>query len=389
MYSGTDTSTADSVVKVDVELQANQSEIDKIKGQITNEFNDVVVTPTSNSPSTKTTTTTVTAKELNPMQQAQKEISALTEEALTADEARRKVIKEEIADLQKQVKAYKQIQDYVTGKGTAAQVIEEKVSKPLSVSDMITQEREKMGAQQTALDSTTLSTLLRDSIQNNIDVGTLLDSPTLEIQAGIDVPEATWQGIIDQYNELREQIGLDPIQVNLETGKNEVAKQMKSDWKDAAGAVQSLGSALQSIEDPAAKVIGIIAQAIATVALTFSKSLAGTVTPWDWIAAAAAGTATMISTITAIKSATAGNYAEGGIVPGNSFSGDNLTANVNSGELILSMAQQDNLTSLMMQGSEGGQVAPSLPFVTADKIVLGINNWGKRNGYGELVFSRR
>jgi hypothetical protein len=71
---------------------------------------------------------------------------------------------------------------------------------------------------------------------------------------------------------------------------------------------------MAGIEDPAAKVLGIVAQAIATVALTFSKSLAGTVTPWDWIAAAAAGTATMISTISAIHSAT--GFANGGIVPG-------------------------------------------------------------------------
>ena len=50
------------------------------------------------------------------MQQAQKEISALTEEALTADEGRLEVIKKEIAALQEQVNVYKSIQDFVQGK---------------------------------------------------------------------------------------------------------------------------------------------------------------------------------------------------------------------------------------------------------------------------------
>jgi hypothetical protein len=132
-------------------------------------------------------------------------------------------------------------------------------------------------------------------MKNGIDVSSLgLESIAEQIGKGIDVPTDKWEEIYDGYKELCEQIGAEPIEINFETGKargNDIAKDMKNDWKDAAGAVQSLGSALQGIEDPAAKVMGIVAQAIATVALTFSKSLAGTVTPWDWIAAAAAGTA--------------------------------------------------------------------------------------------------
>lgn len=39
----------------------------------------------------------------------------------------------------------------------------------------------------------------------------------------------------------------------------------------------------------------------------------------------------------------AGHYAQGGIVPGKSYAGDNVPAYVNSGELILNRAQQDNI----------------------------------------------
>lgn len=46
----------------------------------------------------------------------------------------------------------------------------------------------------------------------------------------------------------------------------------------------------------------------------------------------------------------AGHYAQGGIVPGTSYSGDNVPAYVNSGELILNRAQQSNLARQLTAG---------------------------------------
>lgn len=43
----------------------------------------------------------------------------------------------------------------------------------------------------------------------------------------------------------------------------------------------------------------------------------------------------------------------GGIVPGNSYSGDKMLARVNSGELILNMAQQNNLAGALQSGTNG------------------------------------
>ena len=332
------------------------------------------------------------AKELNPMQQAQKEISALTEEALTADEARRKVIKEEIADLQKQVEAYKQIQDYVTGKGTAAQVSEAKVNKPLTVDEMRAKAQADLEAQNTAVDSSILSALLKDSVKSGVDVGNLLDSANLEIQAGIDVPDETWQAILDKYNELREQIGEEPITIDFNTGKiAEDGKKADKTWKDAASAVQSVGSAFSQIEDPAAKAMGTVMQAIASIALGFAQASAqaGSMGPWAWLAFLAAGAAATATTISTIHSLT--GFAEGGIVPGNNFSGDNLHTvdyGINSGELILNRSQQSTIASALMDADNARGGYAGAPYVTGEKIVLGINNYARRSGRGELVFSK-
>ena len=158
-------------------------------------------------------------------------------------------------------------------------------------------------------------------------------------------------------------------------------------WSNAGASIQTVGGALQSIDNPMAQVIGMIAEAIATVALTFAKSLKGTMTPWDWIAAAAAGTATMISTIAAIKSATAGTYANGGIVGGSSYSGDNLLVGVNSGEVILNQAQSANLASKLTSGTEGG--GECRPYLDGETVWLGLSRHLKRIGKGEIVTARR
>ena len=410
LYSGTDTSTADSVVKVDVELQANQSEIDKIKGQITNEFNDVVITPTSNNPSTKTTTTTTTTtvKELNPMQQAQKEISALTEEALTADEGRLEIIRQEIAALQHQVDVYKQIQEYAQGgrekwniqvgdrkafESEQRRRFDENTVTPSRLQVMEASVMKEMRVEDAKVDTETLHTLLKDALQNSIDT-TSLDLTTIadQIGEGINVPDDTWQAILDKYNELRDQIGEEPITIDFNTGKiAEDGKKADKTWKDAASAVQSVGSAFSQIEDPAAKAMGTVMQAIASIALGFAQASAqaGSMGPWAWLAFLAAGAAATATTISTIHSLT--GFAEGGIVPGNNFSGDNLHTvdyGINSGELILNRSQQSTIASALMDADNARGGYAGAPYVTGEKIVLGINNYARRSGRGELVFSK-
>ena len=184
---------------------------------------------------------------------------------------------------------------------------------------------------------------------------------------------------------------MNAVNKSLNNQKKDV-KDVANEWSGVASAIGAVGNAMSSIEDPAAKVLGIVAQAIATVALTFSKSLAGTVTPWDWIAAAAAGTATMISTISAIHSAT--GYAEGGMIKGNSYSGDNLMAmgpngaliGLNAGEIVLNKSQQNNLASQLQGG--GMQGLNLTATIRGEQIRLALNNNGRRTGRGEYVQSR-
>ena len=99
------------------------------------------------------------------------------------------------------------------------------------------------------------------------------------------------------------------------------------------------------------QVAGIVAQAVATVALSFAQALKSTKHWIEWLAFGASGLTTMLTMISSIKQATSGSYAQGGIVGGSSYSGDRLLANVNSGEMILNSRQQRNLFNLLDTGT--------------------------------------
>lgn len=177
-----------------------------------------------------------------------------------------------------------------------------------------------------------------------------------------------------------------PAKLEINTGNTQQqSKEMAKDWQQAASAIQSVGSAMQQIEDPAVKVAGTVAQAVATIALAYAEAsamAAKTTGPWGWIAFAATGLATMLTTISSIKSATKG-FSEGGIVRGLSKSGDNNIIGVNDSELILNRAQQGIIASQLSSERDSGVYRPS--YISGEQIYLALNRYTRRTGRGEIV----
>ena len=175
----------------------------------------------------------------------------------------------------------------------------------------------------------------------------------------VELLDTSKEALEEEMEELRKRLGLEPIKLGVQVGTDgkgtvETAKQTEKAWGAAANAISAIGGALQQIEDPSAKVAGIIMQAVANIALGFATATtqAAAGGPFAWIAATVAGISNMIAAVTAIKQVTsAGKFAEGGLVGGNSYSGDNLTASVNSGELILNRAQQNTIASQLQGGA--------------------------------------
>lgn len=264
-------------------------------------------------------------------------------------------------------------------------------STPMSLEDKI---RISVSDSITALDETTLTNLMEFKIRNGLEN---LDIKSDYLQQAIfgdriNIPDDYWIQLEKEINTQLAALNIAPIKIDVNTG--EITKQAKSlnkDWMAAASAIQSVGSAMQSIEDPAMKVIGTIAQAIASIALGAGQAIEAksreTGNKWEWIAFAASATATMISTIAAVKSNTKG-FEQGGIVPGNRWSGDNLSTadyGINSGELILSRAQQGVIARELQANNSGSEMQP---YLDVEKIWLGLSHYTKRTGKGEIITSR-
>lgn len=244
------------------------------------------------------------------------------------------------------------------------------------------------------VDANTLSNLVKVAIQDGVDLAsTGIDAKELweRIVSGDNIEDADWESLVAKINEKLEEMDLAPIKLDVDTGNIvKDANNFDKVWKKAANSVQQVGRAISSIEDPAAKVMGTIAQAVASIALGAAEAIKSYKSKgfgWDWVAFAASATATMISTISAVHNAT--GYAEGGIIKGNSYSGDNIPADtfVNAGELVLNRSQQGALAEQLTESNSGGMVAGS-PYVTGEIIFLGLNNYLRRNGYGELITTR-
>ena len=201
----------------------------------------------------------------------------------------------------------------------------------------------------------------------------------------VELLDTSKEKLKEDMEELRKRLGLEPIKLGVQVGTDgkgtvETAKQTEKAWGAAANAISAIGGALQQIEDPSAKVAGIIMQAVANIALGFATATtqAAAGGPFAWIAATVAGIANMISAVTAIKQVTsAGKFAEGGLVGGNSYSGDNLTASVNSGELILNRSQQNVIASQLQGGASKIRVEG---IVSGPNILLAGSNYALQTG---------
>lgn len=236
------------------------------------------------------------------------------------------------------------------------------------------------------LDTATTAGEYKTATEGIANTTKLVGSQQHALQMGWDL------GLTQAFDEQIANLEIQPITVPVEfdTDLGKSSKEMEKSWSAAANAIQSVGSSLASIEDPAAKVMGTIAQAIATMALSYAQaSSAAAQNPanagWGWIAFAATGLATMMSSIAAIKEATAGSYAEGGIIPGNNHS-DGLLAAVSSGELILNTAQQDRVAAAL---SSNGCFAGRLEaIVTGEQLRLVLNNNSRRRNKGEYLTTK-
>ena len=249
-------------------------------------------------------------------------------------------------------------------------------------------------------DLTTLKTLITEQVKNGLQIDpNFAQSMFKNILAGKDIENTTWQAQVDNINKNRTVNGRTPLKINYKTGEkeNDKEKEKKTTSEEQLQGIQTMVGSLQSIAGGINQ-LGIELPKELTNIFGVLQTITGIV-----------GAIQSMQTVGAFlgifhnggvvpafaQGGLIGRAADGMMIPGNSMSGDRLRLpvdggrgmiGVNSGELILNRAQQGVIASAL-QGSNNQQTSGS-PYVTGEMIFLGLNNYLKSTGRGEMMTSR-
>ena len=273
-------------------------------------------------------------------------------------------------------------------------------------------------------DTSALSNMIQVAIKNGFDMSSLGGMDVniwKQLLANQDVPTEELQAMIDKINAWFEEKGI-KLKFGLDANTGEVKEEKKSKSNDDTitkaskalsglssikGGLDQIGIKLPSeIEKAIAVMQGVMAviQGVNTIISIFSTSTAAA-----QIVSVNANTAALIANTSALITNSATNFIpfrNGGIVPafktggivphaaigyevpGHDYS-DATPVMVSSGELILNRSQQGNLASQLEQARQESYGGGGTPYVQGELIYLGVNNFLKRSGRGEIVTSKR
>lgn len=230
-----------------------------------------------------------------------------------------------------------------------------------------------------------LNPLIDKARQLGQELGRSLDLKGLDFSALTKLTEEL-QKSVDSMKELQkvkdslgsfENSGITRMLEDAKALQQILGSSMASDGEKIGASMVFMSQAIQQLgQDSAAAKAGLVLQAIGQIILGFAQASAqdsklGVI---GWVAAIAAGTAVMISTISQLQS-----FSQGGIFQGSKTVGDHNLARVNSGEMILTKTQQGNLFRILDNNTAGlgGGVGVSSVRVRGSDIYLALSNYSK------------
>lgn len=392
---------------------------------------------------TNTTTTRTTPKVETPKTEEQlntANIQKLTQEYITASEERRKAIREEISTLQDRNKEIQHLKDEATGKTVPIKFDVSQIPK-INLADYVEEQTPHLSTSAISsfiseikkqIDTADFGSTLYNSLTNQLNTANGFNNLLQEgLKQGVDFSDldlaTLWQKITEgissgeldgaliqmyeRVNQARLANGENALDYNpngsLTENKTEgttgdQAKALQDNASKMVSGLQTVASGLQTmgIELPSGvtKFMNImqgamsIIQGVQTVISVFASTTqtANTAASIANTAALAANTAALgvNSAFSLIPFANGGvvRAANGFAVPGNSYSGDQVPALLNSGELVLNRAQQGNLASQLDDTANLRSMGLECTLKGED-IRIALNNNIRRKYRGELAMT--
>ena len=237
-------------------------------------------------------------------------------------------------------------------------------------------------------DANMLANLMETAVKNGIDIAQFdpqaLFDKIFSSTPGDYIENMDWKSIQDAINEELKKMNIDPIQLNFETGdinndkKNKEkeidgTKQFRSLVGDVSTIVGSLQQLGMDVPEGFQKTLGVM-QVVTTILMTL-QSLAG-------ITAATSAVKSIPIIGWFLQNGGVLHAADGwsGIVPGNSFSGDNIPALLNSGETVLNKAQSGVIAAALTSAENGYGDVEGETRIESDQMVLLLRNGAARRG---------
>lgn len=250
-------------------------------------------------------------------------------------------------------------------------------------------------------DATALGNLMQIAIKNGIDTAQF-DPQGLWKKIFGDTPgdfidDQSLQSIVDKINETLKRNGMAEIKLNTETGETKESKKSDKELQKAWSGVSTVLSGIQQmgikipqeLQQTISVVQGLMSviQGIQTIISIFGNTSMAANTAALIANTAALNVNTGVSIIPGFAHGGVIHAANGfaGVVPGLSFSGDNIPIMANAGEVVLNEAQAGVLASRLTEVG-GARNIHITGHLEGETIVLSADRYGRRSGKGELVF---
>lgn len=264
-------------------------------------------------------------------------------------------------------------------------------------------------------DATLMQQLLEGAIKGGVENADLATAATFlksKLLEG-DISDAEWAAFVEQINA---KIADSNFKLSFKNGSIDEAEQPKGEENNLKNmdklfnGLSSVASGLQQmgikLPEGVKNVMGVFQGLITTInAVSSIISLFSTTTATAQTVATTGNTIALGGLTAAVAANTAAlsvnsafsliPFKNGGLVPhaangyrvgGTHFSGDVTPVLANAGELILNTAQQGVLADALENQSG---MTESIPYVSGEMIYLGLTNYLKRTGRGEIITTRR